>query len=238
MLEAQDDAFDNIIEHKITSIGHLNQLIKKLDLAPVRVLKHEFNVQIFVLKASKVLPAVLQVEPNEFETRWVDVNIAFDSFFELVLAFIQKIDNHFQQVHFPVHVLSELGKLAGITVGILEVAKVKLLHQLVQLLFNILNLLLVAFRAHKGLNLSIQFFLQVFGSTVEIWSPVTIDDNLLLQPKQKYAISLIHEFEQIASSNKYLNATELNALSNKLGQILKLLFLYLGVEESKLFGKN
>lgn len=64
MLEAQDDAFDNIIEHKITSIGILISWLRNLIWPLSGCCKHEFNVQIFVLKASKVLPAVLQVEPN------------------------------------------------------------------------------------------------------------------------------------------------------------------------------
>lgn len=59
MLEAEDDTINELIDHEITCVRHLNQLVKEFYLASVGVLKHELDIQIFILEACEVLPTVL-----------------------------------------------------------------------------------------------------------------------------------------------------------------------------------
>lgn len=96
MLETHNDAFDNLINHQITSIGHFDQIIKKFDLASILVLKNKLDIHVFVLEASEIFPIVLQVQSNELKTSRIDINITFDSIFKLILTLIEKINNHLQ----------------------------------------------------------------------------------------------------------------------------------------------
>lgn len=106
MRETQDDAVDDLVHHQVARIGHFDQLVQKLDLATISVLKHKLDVQILALEPVEILAIVLQVQANELEAGGEDINVALDALLKLVLAFIEKGDDNFEQSHFPVHVLS------------------------------------------------------------------------------------------------------------------------------------
>lgn len=58
------------------------------------MLKNKLNIHVFVLKAFKIFPIILQIQSNELETSRIDINITFDSIFKLILTLIQEINNH------------------------------------------------------------------------------------------------------------------------------------------------
>lgn len=65
---------------------------------------------------------------------------------------------------------------------IVEIAKVKLLDYLIELLFDVARFLLVTLRTHVQLDLRDQSSLQLVNLVVELQGPVTVNYYLIPQP--------------------------------------------------------
>lgn len=96
VLKTHHHTFKYLVNHKRPHFGHLDEMVQKLNLPSVRILKHKFDIQKPCFKSLEIVLVISQEHTNELEacTEYVDSLLFSPVLFKLLLTIIQETDDN------------------------------------------------------------------------------------------------------------------------------------------------